>query len=416
MNRRDLLIAAPAAALGGFSVKAAAAASPPARTLSAAAFGAVGDGNTDDTAALQKALDATFKGESAGLLKIEPGRYRVTRPLKVYLERVQDRRRYTRLHGISAYGAQIRSDIGDASTSIFDFQSDTIERFLLIEGLEIRGNGREGTGLNMQCIGNGRYIYNFCLRDVVVENCGGDGLTMIGNIFEGQIFNSYFRDNKKNGATLGHDGKGGILSAVHIYGCVFGGNGADGASLINKAVDVSFDGCYFLENDKFGLNTSNGISLLSHCGFENNHRKAADFASGGAGARILNYGTFVGCTAYSIKQQTHLVDAYIVNQLVMVGCTGSGNDKAKEAKLAKVNGAADASITFVGCRGGIDRSPAVEVVELGQRGAGAQFGAAWNSKALPKMGGYTLWVDKAGKLRIKNGTPQSDEDGQRVGV
>ena len=65
---------------------------------------------------------------------------------------------------------------------------------------------------------------------------------------------------------------------------MFGGNGIDGATLINKAVDVSFNGCYFLENDRFGLNTSNGISLLSHCGFENNHRKAPDFASGGAGA------------------------------------------------------------------------------------------------------------------------------------
>jgi len=415
MNRRELLLTAPAAAaLGGFSVKAAAAAPAPARTLSSASFGAVGDGNADDTAALQRALDATFQGDSPGLLKIEPGRYRVSRPLKVYLAQSQNKGRYTRLHGISAYGAQIRSDI--ANDNIFEFQSDVICRFLLIEGLEIRGNRRDGIGLNIQCIGNGRHIYNFCLRDVVVENCGGDGMSMIGNIFEGQIFNSYFRDNGKNGAVLGHDTKGGILSAVHVFGCVFGGNGADGATLVNKAVDVSFNGCYFLENDRFGLNTSNGITLLSHCGFENNHRKARDFASGGAGARILNYGTFVGCTAYSIKQQTHLVDAYVVNQLVMVGCSGYGGGQAKDAKLAKVHGTPEAQISFVGCRGGIDKSSAVEAVEIGQRGAGAQFSSGWNTKALPKLGGYTLWVDKGGKLRIKNGTPQSDADGQVVGV
>ena len=85
---------------------------------------------------------------------------------------------------------------------VSEFHSDTICRFLLIEGLEIRGNKREGTGLSIKCIGNGRYIYNFCLRDIVVENCGGEGLSMIGNIFEGQIFNSYFRDNSKNGAIL----------------------------------------------------------------------------------------------------------------------------------------------------------------------------------------------------------------------
>ena len=136
------MLAAPAAALGSFTVKAAAAAEAPARTLSSAAFGAVGDGNADDTAALQKALDAAFKGASPGVLKIEPGRYRVTRPLRVYLDRSQDKRRYTRMHGISAYGAQIRSDVG--GDNIFEFQSDTICRFLLIEGLEIRGNGRDG--------------------------------------------------------------------------------------------------------------------------------------------------------------------------------------------------------------------------------------------------------------------------------
>jgi hypothetical protein len=416
MNRRDLLVAAPTLMAGGLLANsAAAAAKSPARILLSSSFGAVGDGEADDTAALQRALDQNFNGPEAGIVRIEPGRYRITRPLKIFMERTQDKRRLTRQHGISAYGALIRSDIRDGG-SVLEITSDTTCRNLLLEGLEIHGNGREGNGISMQCYGTGRYIYNFSLRDIVVQSVGGDGISMLGNIFEGQIFNGYFRDNKKNGATFGHDDKGGILSALHVFGCVFGGNGGDGAALTNKANDVSFNGCYFLENDKFGLNTSNGVTLLSHCGFENNQRRAGNFQSGDAGIRLLNFGTLIGCTGYSIKYQTHLISAFVVNHLVMVGCTGYGGDQAKDAKLAKLQGNNAGAATIIGCRGGIDRVGGIDAVELGQKGYGAKFGANWNSTALPQLGNYTLWVDKTGKLRIKNGAPQSDDDGRPVGV
>lgn len=41
--------------------------------------------------------------------------------------------------------------------------------------------------------------------------------------------------------------------------------------------------------------------------------------------------------------------------------------------------------------------------------------SAWNTKHL-KLGTYEFWVDSAGKLRIKNGTPTSDTDGTVVGT
>jgi hypothetical protein len=39
---------------------------------------------------------------------------------------------------------------------------------------------------------------------------------------------------------------------------------------------------------------------------------------------------------------------------------------------------------------------------------------AWNGQRL-KLGGYNLWVDSTGRLRIKNGVPTSDTDGTVVG-
>lgn len=44
-----------------------------------------------------------------------------------------------------------------------------------------------------------------------------------------------------------------------------------------------------------------------------------------------------------------------------------------------------------------------------------QTGYAWNGNH-PKMGNYELWVDSSNRLRIKNGTPTSDVDGQVVGT
>lgn len=410
MRRRDLLLAAPALTLAG-SAAAVAPAPPEARMLAASRFGAVGDGRADDTEALQKALDATFRGAEAGLLRIEPGTYRVTRPLRIVLEDDKTHR-FTRQHGISARGALIRSEISDGN--VIDLTSQATARFFLIDGIEIRGRGQEGHGISMRCSGQGHYLYNLCLRDVVVQGCGGDGCRMVGNIFEGQIVNSYFRDNKGNGATFGHDKKGGILSAMHVFGAVFGGNGGDGVALVDQCADVSFHGCYFLLNDRFGVNAGNGCTLLSNCGFENNHRKAKNFTSGDAGIRLQVFGTLVGCTAYSIHYQTHLVNAFVTNQLVMVGCTASGGGDAHGAGLAKLQGNGRAGATLIGCRGAVVQAGGIEAVEIG--GGGVKFGAKWDSGALPRLGDYTLWVDGTGRLRIKRGLPQADQDGMPVGT
>jgi hypothetical protein len=67
---------------------------------------------------------------------------------------------------------------------------------------------------------------------------------MMGNVFEGQIINTYLRDNKRNGLTLGHGAKAGILSAIHAFGCVFGQNGQYGVGMVNGCYDAAFHGCY----------------------------------------------------------------------------------------------------------------------------------------------------------------------------
>jgi len=394
--------------------QAASTAAPAGTMVSARDFGAVGDGITDDTDALQRAFEAALAGPQAAVVTIPPGHYRVTRPIDVTSKGRPDGN-ITHRAGILAQGARLMSEIA-GNNPVIRIESKAVIRYFLIEGLQIKGSGKDGHGLLIDCQKRGTYFYNFCLRDIVVEGCGADGCHLVGNIFEGQIFNSYFRDNKGNGATFSHGAENTVLSAVHVFGCVFGGNGAHGVKMINGAVDVSFHGCYFLLNQFFGLSAREGCTLLSHCGFENNHMRAKDFASGGAGIDLMVFGTLIGCTAYSIYQQTHLVRAFVTNRLVMIGCTADGGGAAEKARLAALHGKADASITLVGCYGGIDRQGKASILEFGATGGSARFGGQWDSPGLAWLGDHSLWVDREGRLRMKRGAPQADDDGTIVGA
>ncbi len=422
LSRRGLLSTGGATfALGALSAAGAAGArgvtpeARPARTLLATQFGAVGDGIADDSAALQAALDATFAPNDAGIagmLVIPPGAYKITRTL-----RVRTTRNVVHHCGIVAHGARLISAIEDGKNVLeFTGAGQAIARNVLLEGLDILGCGRERHGILLEYDSNETALYNFCLRDIVAQYCGGDGCRMVGNVFEGQVINSYLRYNKGNGITFAHGFHGGILSSIHVFGSVFGDNARHGAAMMHNCYDVAFHGCYLLNNGQFGLVAENGCTLLSNCGFENNHMQAGGFDAGEAGIDLRNFGTLVGCTAYSIYHQTHLVHANVVGQLVLVGCTGLGTGPAKGAGLAKLAGSHAAGATVIGCSGAIDYVDGFEALELGGRDGGVRFGSDWQSRNLPQLGEYRMWVDKNGRLRLKKGPPSGDDDGVLVGA
>lgn len=410
MRRRDVFALA-----GGMSALAAAStarAAPPdgARLVQAMQFGVKGDGVSDDAPALQRALDEAFRTNTGGFLSIPPGVYRVGRPL-----RLSPPHHITHSSGIIAHGARLQSTIENGA-NVLEIVSRSTFRFLQIHGLEIRGNGREGAGLLLECEEWGRYLYNFSLNDVVVQGCGGDGCRLTGNVFEGQLYNCYMRNNKANGMTLGHGAKAGILSAIHAMASVFGENGGEGVALANKCYDVGFHGCYFLLNGRYGLVAPNGCTLLSHSGFENNHQSAADFRSGGAGVKLGNFGTLIGCTAYSVYKQTALLDGFVSGRLTMVGCSGSGGKAASDAYLARLRGDGKGQAIVLGCSGEIRRENGFEVLDIGSDGGGGiRFSDRWDGRHKLRLGDFVLWVDDSGTLRTKKGPPRSDRDGQAVG-
>jgi len=418
--RRRGLMAGAGMALAALPAIAAAQQAPRQRSdrsdmLSAAQFGARGDGVADDSAALQAALDAAFAPNGPGFLAIPQGTYKVTRPLRVVTP-VGQKGDVGHRHGIIGHGARLVSAIADGG-NVLEYVSNATVRFLQIEGLDILGGGREGHGISLECEHKEHYLYNFCLRDITVQGVGGDGCRMMGNVFEGQVINTYLRDNKKNGMTLGHGARAGILSAIHVFGCVFGQNGQHGVEMVNGCYDAAFHGCYFLLNGKHGLVALNGCTLLSNCGFENNHEAAPNFDKGGAGIYLQNFGTLVGCTAYSMFNQKRLIDAYIVSQLVLIGCAGSGDARAKTAGLARLDGEKKrARATIVSSQGAVEYANGFEGLEISGKDGGARFGADWQSPNLVQLGSYRLWIDRRGRLRLKNGAPTSDEDGTAMGA
>jgi hypothetical protein len=409
-TRRSVLAMTGGIALGAtMAAEASAASRPASNELSAARFGAVGDGETDDTAALQSALDAMVN-DGGAMLTIPPGLYRVTAPLHV-----EARTNLSRPWGIRGYGARIVSAIGDGG-HVLQIRSQDTQRFLLLEGFSILGSGRDGDGLLLICDDRNAYLYNGCLRDITVERCGGDGLAMIGNVFESQIFNCYFRDNRGNGAMFAHGQHGGILSAIHVFGSVFGQNGQQGVALERGAYDVSFNGCYFLLNGQYGLAAGNGCTLLNGCGFENNHAAAPGPEPGNAAIRLIGFGTLIATGAYSVMKQMALIDATVTEQLVMVGCRGFGDGNAKAAGLGRFAGMGNGLATLTGCQGAVERVSGFEPIELAGGAGGLRLGSNWNSRSQIQLGDYRLWVDHGGRLRLKKGPPASDGDGAVVGA
>lgn len=130
-------------------------------------FGATGDGQTDDTAALQHALQA-----GDGVLRLEKGTYRITSPLVLDLAQ----QGYGAVLGAGGAARIIMAGAGPALKIVGDHQGTAVprsvkpqtyerERFPTISGVEILGVHPEAVGIELvktlQCT----------VSEVLIRNC-----------------------------------------------------------------------------------------------------------------------------------------------------------------------------------------------------------------------------------------------------
>jgi len=130
-------------------------------------FGAAGDGTTDDTDALQHALD-----DGDGILRLNKGTYRITRPLVIDLTK----RGYGAVRGeagtsrivMAGAGPALRvvgDHQGSAKPSSYKEQTWTHERFPTISGLEILGEHPQAVGIEL------RKTTKCVISQVLVRRC-----------------------------------------------------------------------------------------------------------------------------------------------------------------------------------------------------------------------------------------------------
>lgn len=135
--------------------------------MNLAGFGAVGDGVADDTGALQHALET-----GRGVLELEKGTYRITRPIVLDLTKLG----YGAVRGVGGTARILMAGAGPAIRVLGDHRGTAMprsvqphtwegERFPTISGLEIVGEHPEAVGIEL------RKTLKAVVSQVLVRRC-----------------------------------------------------------------------------------------------------------------------------------------------------------------------------------------------------------------------------------------------------
>lgn len=157
-------------------------------------FGAAGDGTSDDTEALQHALEA-----GDGVLHLNKGTYRITRPLVLDLTKLG----YGSIQGEGGTSRIIMAGAGPAIRVIGDHRGTASpgtvkphtwekERFPTITGLEILGKHPEAVGIEL------RKTMQTTITQVLIRNCK-HGIHLVERNRNFLLADSHLYDNDEYG-------------------------------------------------------------------------------------------------------------------------------------------------------------------------------------------------------------------------
>ncbi|MFA6003657.1 MAG: right-handed parallel beta-helix repeat-containing protein, partial [Elusimicrobiota bacterium] len=281
-------------------------------------FGAQGDGSTDDTAAIQSALNAVTAG---GTVTIPSGTYMIN---AIYSAASGN-------HGLAlksnmtlslAAGATLKA-LPNASPAYAIIQLVDVSNANIIGGIlegeraAHTGTGGEwGMGINIirshnilvdgvtakECWGDGFYVggatsTNITLQNVVADHNRRQGMS-ITNVNGMLVRNSTFKNTTGTEPELGIDIEPNLnetVANVRIASCTFsnnaGGGFGGGPAYVNRA--TTFVNNVIVEYNTF---TGDGVGALSPA----NHAIAFTSCSGGAGGNIIRNNTVANATGAGI--------------------------------------------------------------------------------------------------------------------
>lgn len=222
------------------------------RTLRAEAFGAKGDGVSDDTKALQMALDALHAGDT---LTLETGKtYRHTDVLTVHVAGVRLTGPGTLLATNEARSSVwIYADNVTVEGGLTIKMATTTRRWDAYEQMKVRLSGHTGIKLRHITVdgsaAGGIYIGNACtnylIEDVTVQNTRADGIHNTGGSHNGVIRRPIIRNVGDDGvAVVSYERDGPPCHTITVESPRFYGNVWGRAFSVVGGEDITFRDIY----------------------------------------------------------------------------------------------------------------------------------------------------------------------------
>ncbi len=277
------------------------------QTVSVKDFGAVGDGVTDDSAALQEALNYWVSNRCD--LVFPSGQYLVTSPLTAIASsnKVDGNR-------ITGYGATIQGNLSSSGILFKIGVSSALWRYFTIEGLSLRGTTNETDLLLIDggAGGSGEYVYGWELHRVNCEAFLGNGITITKNAFEGTLLSCNSRTSNTTGYCIYINYGAGAVSSISLIDCTTSG-GKKGVYAPSPVSDIRMWGGTYILAQEEGVRLDNALGgMVSNLHLERNWEGAASFATSGAGLVISASQNFTisGCVGTTNNKQQYVVRAF----------------------------------------------------------------------------------------------------------
>jgi hypothetical protein len=311
MERRKFLGAIPVVAGGALIMRPSEAVAQSAQNsgmwTNVKAYGAVGDGVTDDTAAIYSAINVLQQNKDSrgGVLYFPAGQYKCSSSVSFAAYSAGD------VHNIIVRGDGPQCTTIDFTAAGPGAQGITFNAGAQFGVEDLLINGAPGSGVvigNGNSVGSGGYCAFFSIRNVRVQNCGGNGFLFI-NAYMGTMSDCWSASNGGIGFLFA-----GYHTSIDVNRCYASANAGIGWSL-NGMTYSSFTACG-ADTNVWGYAMTNMIGVaFNACGAESNKREGWLLQTGNSSVAGLPsqvhdiHGvTFTSCSSYFNSQQG--VNAY----------------------------------------------------------------------------------------------------------
>lgn len=401
-------------------------------TVSVSSFGALGNGTTDDTNAIQAAINAvaaratSIGPDTGGVVYFPLGRYRCTAKLSVP--------KFVYLVGEAAYASKL---ICDSSTTIARFiefgATGQISTFCGLKSLQVDANAKADVAVFLNGPQEGATVSEVWVKGARVTGIEVDADTVLGTANKFLVERCWIWTAGDTGMA-GMKAEGGIMTvrSTTFVGTLRSGTyptggpaGSAGIIITDGGMVIDDVNCEHWEAAFSLVRASVELRSVTAFAVTNGVRTSADNAGKSwfltnakwdcSGDDIVDTGNSVSLPdagsyhrGVTVGQPPHWRANWYDYQTVVIGTGNSVKTKVGYQSDA------DADLTrfktsFLGPSGW----RVAHQIDTDYTNGPAS--AAWNGAHL-RMGAYHLWIDATGDLRIKASAPTSDTDGTVVGT